>query len=507
MRKLLAAVVVLALLGGAGLALVLFVGAGLSNRPQAWCQPGGSGVDVAGVPDGEVAGYAGEQLQNAATILRVGKELGFDPWGQTVAVMTAMGESSLRNLPFGDAVHGVTNPDGRPTTSVGLFQQQDNWGSYAERMAPERSARLFFQALDRVEGWRELEPTIAANRVQRNADPRHYAKYWADAVAVVAALAGVPGGQPTPTPPAGPSPSGGPSPSATSPGTGAVPAVPASYDLGPVAPHTAAVAAEIGQRFAVAEIGGYRENAVDSGGHPAGLALDFMVGDDAAKGDAIVDYAIANATRLGIDYIIWRQRIWFAASPQDGWRLMDDRGSPTANHMDHPHINLSPAPGPGAGALTCLMASSVRPAAFGTGQWLAPLDAPVSSRYGPRVLAVGDGGEGSHFHAGTDLAAACGTPVYAAAEGVVTYAGGPFRGLTGRVVFVDHGGGVETSYNHMDAGGVLVRSGDHVAAGQVIALVGNSGNSTGCHLHFGVYENGRHVDPEPFMAALGAPLG
>ncbi|MFH5824287.1 M23 family metallopeptidase [Georgenia sp. AZ-5] len=521
MRKLLAVVLVLAVLGGGGLALVLFVGAGLRARPQAWCQPGGAGVVVAGVPGGEVAGYAGEQLQNAATIVRVGEELGFDPWGQTIGVMTAMGESSLRNLPVGDDLHGVTNPDGTPTSSLGLFQQQDWWGSRADRLAPARAAALFFEALDEVPGWRDLEPTIAAHRVQRNADPHHYARYWDDAVAVVAALAA---GDAT-TPPAAAAPAATAAPAAHAaaggipapapggsaaapdgaapgePTDAATPTQPGSYDLGPVAPHTAALAEEIGRRFGVAEVGGYRETAIDSGGHPAGLAVDFMTHDDVAKGDAIVAYAVEHAARLGVDYIIWRQRIWFAADPQAGWQPMADRGSPTANHLDHPHINLSPVPGPGAGALTCLLASSVQPAALGTGQWVAPVDAPVTSPYGPREA------HGGAFHIGTDVAAACGTPIYAAAEGVVTYAAGPHRGLTGSVVFVDHGGGIETSYNHMERGGVLVRPGDRVAAGQVIALVGNDGNSTGCHLHFGVYADGRHTDPEPFMAAAGAPLG
>ncbi|WP_330998401.1 M23 family metallopeptidase, partial [Georgenia yuyongxinii] len=293
-------------------------------------------------------------------------------------------------------------------------------------------------------------------------------------------------------------PATAPSPEAP---TTAPPLVGGRWNLGPVAPQTAALAVELGERFDVADIGGYRETAVDSGGHPAGLAIDLMTGADQAKGDAIVSYAMENAERLSVDYIIWRQHIWFAASPGQGWQPMEDRGSPTANHMDHPHINLTRVPGPGAGVLSCLLASAVQPAAFGTGQWVAPLDAPVRSSYGPRDL------HGQTFHAGTDLAAACGTPIYAAAEGLVTYAAGPYRGLTGNVVFLDHGNGVETSYNHMDDGGTLVRPGEHVAAGQVIALVGNSGNSTGCHLHFGVYLGGQHTDPEPFMAAAGAPLG
>lgn len=511
MRKLFAVVAALAVVVAGGVALVLFVGAGLSSRPQAaWCQPGGASIVVAGVPTGEVAGYSGEQLQNAATIVQVGADRGFDPWGQAVAVMTAMGESSLRNVPFGDDLRGVSNPDGTPTSSVGLFQQQEWWGSLEERMDPVRSAGLFFGALGKVEGWRELEPTLAANRVQRNADPYHYAPYWPAAVAVVAALAagkapeqpdgGTPAASTVPdggTPATVPAAAQAPTPEATP----VPPLTGGRWNLGPVAPQTAALAVELGERFDVAEIGGYRADAVDSGGHPAGLAIDLMTGEDQAKGDAIVTYAMDNVERLSIDYIIWRQHIWFARSPDQGWQPMEDRGSPTANHMDHPHINLTRLPGPGGGALSCLVATTVQPATFGTGDWVAPLDAPVTSPYGPRDLG------GQAFHAGTDLAAPCGTPIYAAADGVVTYAAGPFRGLTGGVVFIDHGGGVETSYNHMDPGGTLVRPGQQVAAGQVIALVGNSGNSTGCHLHLGVYQEGRSTDPEPFMAAAGAPLG
>ena len=90
------------------------------------------------------------------------------PSGQTVAVMTAMGESSLINVDHGDAA----GPDSR-----GLFQQRDNgaWGTYADRMNPQTAATNFYTALLRVEGWETLPPTIAAHRVQRNADPNHYA--------------------------------------------------------------------------------------------------------------------------------------------------------------------------------------------------------------------------------------------------------------------------------------------------------------------------------------------
>lgn len=76
----------------------------------------------------DVEGWQGEQLTNAAAIVKAGIDLGVDREGQVLAVMTAMGESSLRNITYGDwETSGVTNPDGSRTTSIGLFQQQDSW--------------------------------------------------------------------------------------------------------------------------------------------------------------------------------------------------------------------------------------------------------------------------------------------------------------------------------------------------------------------------------------------
>ena len=101
--------------------------------------------------------------------------------GQMISVMVALGESGLRVLDTGDGA----GPDSR-----GLFQQRDNgaWGSYADRMDPTTSATNFIKALKGVAGWELLEPTIAGNRVQRNADPYHYQKYWPEAVKLVQAL-------------------------------------------------------------------------------------------------------------------------------------------------------------------------------------------------------------------------------------------------------------------------------------------------------------------------------
>jgi hypothetical protein len=84
-------------------------------------------------------------------------------------------------------------------------------------------------------------------------------------------------------------------------------------------------------------LGGTRASAADPDGHPSGLALDYMVNSDAALGDAIAQYHIAHWDELGVDYVIWQQRM--LSSPTGSWKQMGNRGSATANHMDHVHVN------------------------------------------------------------------------------------------------------------------------------------------------------------------------
>ena len=142
--------------------------------------------------NGVAAAYDPEQLCNAATIIDVGSTLGLSARDQTIAVMTAIGESSLRNIEYGDwETSGVRNPDGSPTTSIGLFQQQDEWGSREERLDPQTAATLFYRAMTVTVPQPErdaLTPTLVAHRTQVNDDPLHYAAYWAAAVGVVETL-------------------------------------------------------------------------------------------------------------------------------------------------------------------------------------------------------------------------------------------------------------------------------------------------------------------------------
>jgi hypothetical protein len=102
-------------------------------------------------------------------------------------VQTAIGESTLRNLTYGD---GAINPDGSVADSIGLFQQQSNWGTVEERMDPPTAARLFFERLVNVPGWEQLEPSTAINSVQINADPYYYVPFWAASTEIVDYLAG-----------------------------------------------------------------------------------------------------------------------------------------------------------------------------------------------------------------------------------------------------------------------------------------------------------------------------
>lgn len=114
---------------------------------------------------------------------------------------------------------------------------------------------------------------------------------------------------------------------------------------------------------------------------------------------------------------------------------------------------------------------------------IQPVQGRISSQFGVD--------RGSHAHAGVDFAAACGTPVYAAAAGQVSAAN--YSATAGNLVHIEHGGGVQTRYFHLQRS--IVGVGANVAQGQLIGYVGNTGNSTGCHLHFEVRVNGAAVDP------------
>ena len=130
-----------------------------------------------------------------------------------------------------------------------------------------------------------------------------------------------------------------------------------------------------------------------------------------------------------------------------------------------------------------LIGTKEPPPSVGTGNLVMPTSGSLSSRFGSRW---------GRNHNGIDVSAPVGTPIYAADNGTVTYS--QFNnGGYGYMIQIDHGNGIKTYYAHCSE--LLVNQGDVVAKGDLIAKVGNTGRSTGAHLHFEVLRDGTPVDP------------
>lgn len=150
---------------------------------------GGSGTDAAlapasvcttlvsapadgGAPDELDVRLDEEQLANAATIAAVGRHLAVPPRGILIALATALQESTLHNIPYGDR------------DSIGLFQQRDPWGPRADRLNPATASQMFYTGgqggqpgLLSIAGWESMPVTVAAQAVQRSAFPDAYARW------------------------------------------------------------------------------------------------------------------------------------------------------------------------------------------------------------------------------------------------------------------------------------------------------------------------------------------
>jgi len=125
------------------------------------------------------------------------------------------------------------------------------------------------------------------------------------------------------------------------------------------------------------------------------------------------------------------------------------------------------------------------PAIWPTKGWL-------TSRFGSRISPFTNQ---KQFHAGIDIAGERGTDVYAPAQGKVVFAGN--RGPLGKSIIIDHGYGIRTQYGHGDD--LYVKTGEIVQRGQRIAALGNTGRSTGPHLHYVVEVKGKAVNPLDYI--------
>ena len=248
----------------------------------------------------------------AAGALLVSVVVGAEPAVQSDAAVESVSVAAQLGLTSHHTTTDVTDE---------VAQLEDLAASRSSRDAAESAARQVQAAADRAE--------LKRQRAEVRAKARAAAKAAAEAAAKEAAAAAA---------------AAEAAPDAPAPSGTAVSAIAQiTNSAGPVRPQAQAAANAVVSNVPGAAgitIGGTRASAADPGGHPSGLALDYMVMSDAALGDAIVQYHIDNWDALGVDYLIWQQR--YLGSPGGGWSYMGDRGSATANHMDHPHVNYRP---------------------------------------------------------------------------------------------------------------------------------------------------------------------
>jgi murein DD-endopeptidase MepM/ murein hydrolase activator NlpD len=129
-----------------------------------------------------------------------------------------------------------------------------------------------------------------------------------------------------------------------------------------------------------------------------------------------------------------------------------------------------------------------------------PVEGPITGPFGARIDPFN--GEGA-FHSGVDIGALYGQPIIAPADGVVEFA--DFMGGYGRAVILDHGHGITTRFGHMKS--FAVYPGQHLHRGDTIGYVGDSGRSTGPHLHYEVRINDVPVNPHKYLRTTYAHVG
>jgi len=280
------------------------------------------------------SGYNAEQLHHATVIVQVANQRGLPIRAAVIAVATAMQESRLYN-------------SDQPTDhdSLGLFQQRPSqgWGTAQQLLNPEYAAGKFYDKLLTVANWQILPLTDVAQAVQRSAYGNAYAQHEADVTAIVAELYGTGAGvlgcsasdsaAPVPRKPDGSWPDEGCSirPDPTS-GTGCV------------TPRLLYLVQQAGAA-GFPKPGCYRVD--DHGEHPKGRACDFMMtaggeasGAQKARGDAMAAWAVTNADRLAIMYVIWFRMIW---TPAEGWHAYNNPwggNDPSGWHTNHVHISV-----------------------------------------------------------------------------------------------------------------------------------------------------------------------
>ena len=266
------------------------------------------------------------QARYAGLITAIAVERGMPARAASIALAAAYQESDLHNLRGGDR------------DSAGLFQQRPSqgWGTLAEVRDPVHATNAFYDALAKVDGYEQLEITVAAQEVQRSGFPDAYADHEADARALASALSGN-------------SPEGFSCrlhEDADDAGTG--------LEGSGLTARAELVRRDLLARFPGLPLGGFEPGGVSTGhmegsAHYDGRAIDAFVRPVSAanrtRGWAIAQYLVSQADRLAIRTVIFDDRIWTAGTRSgDGWRDYDAperSGDPAVlEHRDHVHVDV-----------------------------------------------------------------------------------------------------------------------------------------------------------------------
>lgn len=277
--------------------------------------------------DGLEVSLSLEQAQNAALIAAIAEARGLPARATTIALATVYQESKIINVTYGDR------------DSLGLFQQRPStgWGTEEQVMDPVHATNAFYDALVKVEGYRDMAVTEAAQEVQRSAHPDAYADHETDARVLASALRGhsraafrctTSGNVATAAP--DPLPNG-------------------------LTERADQVRQEVEAAFGPQSLGGFEPRGVTSGHmsgstHYSGRAVDIffrpVTEENKRRGWALAHYLVAQADRLGIATVIFDDRIWQAGRRSgDGWRDYRVPRSSSGDrqileHRDHVHVDV-----------------------------------------------------------------------------------------------------------------------------------------------------------------------
>lgn len=307
------------------LLLVGVVAAGIVVLARSGFVPQLRGEECTVEVDGTFATLDLEQAEHASLMAAIAKRRGLPARAVTIAVATAYQESKMRNIDYGDR------------DSLGLFQQRPSqgWGTPEQIMEPRHAINRFYDGLEKIDGYRSMSITEAAQAVQRSGYPEAYADHEAYGRAIASALTGN-------------------SPGAFTCVVDPADETPAALGDNGLTAAAEAVRVDVRRAFGRLPTGGYAPEGVSTGHsagskHYEGRAVDIffrpVTPESKKQGWALAQYLVANAKRLGVATVIYDAKIWTARRAPQGWR---DYSPPARSgdravleHRDHVHVDVS----------------------------------------------------------------------------------------------------------------------------------------------------------------------